>query len=720
MRSFWRSLGIVLLVCSAGVCFGGKVVGVAYPGYSDVVDFGIGRLVEALEDSGVKVERNDLSISSGKVDVVVTGWEWDRKYAGKVTGLKIGDVSVGAEGFEIRRVKQGGKDVLCILGGGEKGAMYGAMDAAEQIRMYGGLDKVKEKISDRRFEFRAIKFNLPWASYRSNEALSLHTETCQDIKFWEKFLDMMAENRFNALTLWNRSPFAYMVHTKGFEKGRVLSKEELVRWQKLWRGIFAMAKERGIETYIVNWSIVVPKEFARAYGVKHENDTSQLVRDYTRESIAQVIDEYPDLTGVGVTQADWMEEMSARERAVWVQETFIAGIKQAKRKAKFIYRSVRTGSPDEMRRVIDEAGFEDPVTVEIKFNWSHGHSTEKLAITHDYESGKIDRRFWDPAPKNFKIAWMIRNEDFFILRWGVGGFIRDHIAENGDAYVGGYFVGSETYIPAKDYSHVASGHVSWEYAFEKQWLFYMLWGRLLYDPDTSDEVFAAEFARRYGKGVGEKLLKAYGLASKMPLRLASFHAATWDFTLYSEGFLAAAQSRGKFDRVSPFISIDELIGHETLDPRYVSIGDHVAGELKGKKFGEEHLSPIELARMLELEGQGALDLVKSIEVSAAKNRQTLECEIADVKAWANLGLYFSRKIRGGVGLEFYRKTKDPKYKTNALVSLGEALGYWDNVIDATKGHYKAVASVHLGPEKFSWERFRGDVLRDIEIVENAQ
>ena len=43
------------------------------------------------------------------------------------------------------------------------------------------------------------------------------------------------------------------------------------------------------------------------------------------------------------------------------------------------------------------------------------------------------------------------------------------------------------------------------------------------------------------------------------LKLASFHAATWDFTLYSEGFLASAQSWGKFDNVSPFISIDELI-----------------------------------------------------------------------------------------------------------------------------------------------------------------
>ena len=41
-------------------------------------------------------------------------------------------------------------------------------------------------------------------------------------------------------------------------------------------------------------------------------------------------------------------------------------------------------------------------------------------------------------------------------------------------------------------------------------------------------------------------------------------------------------------------------------------------------------------------------------------------------------------------------------------------------VDITKVHYEAVDSVHLGAEKFSWERFRGDVVGDIEIVKNAK
>jgi hypothetical protein len=116
---------------------------------------------------------------------------------------------------------------------------------------------------------------------------------------------------------------------------------------------------------------------------------------------------------------------------------------------------------------------------------------------------------------------MVRNEDFFLLRWGEPGYIRKHLEANGKDYVGGYFVGSECYIPAKNYLDKPDLPGRCAYAFERQWLFYLLWGRLLYDPATPDAVFEAAFDARYGKGTGQDLLAAYAAASRMPLRLAS-------------------------------------------------------------------------------------------------------------------------------------------------------------------------------------------------------
>ncbi len=123
-----------------------------------------------------------------------------------------------------------------------------------------------------------------------------------------------------------------------------------------------MAKERGIETYLVNWNIVVSPEFASSYGASEYFDRSEMVKEYTRESVTQVINEYEDLTGLGVTLADWMgnwgeEKMTPREREEWIRETFVEGMKAADREVKFIHRAVLAGDPAEMRRVIDVGRF---------------------------------------------------------------------------------------------------------------------------------------------------------------------------------------------------------------------------------------------------------------------------------------------------------------------------------------------------------------------------
>jgi hypothetical protein len=70
----------------------------------------------------------------------------------------------------------------------------------------------------------------------------------------------------------------------------------------------------------------------------------------------------------------------------------------------------------------------------------------------------------------------------------------------------------------------------WQYAFQRQWLYYMTWGRLLYDPNTPDEVFSNACRERYG-AAGRDLFEALKLGSRMPLRLGSFYKGTWDFTL---------------------------------------------------------------------------------------------------------------------------------------------------------------------------------------------
>jgi hypothetical protein len=184
------------------------------------------------------------------------------------------------------------------------------------------------------------------------------------------------------------------------------------------------------------------------------------VKRYTRECVTQVLEEYPDLTGLGFTHGEGMGGMTPQQRQDWFGETILEGMRRAGRKTKLIHRvplsaNLGTGGSTSVeteritRTAMEAIEFpEGPIWAEIKFNWSHAFSSTRLIKVH---GGKLSNTYFEPMPKNYKIAWMARNEDFFCLRWGVPAFVREHITANTGSYVGGYFVGSECYIPARDY-----------------------------------------------------------------------------------------------------------------------------------------------------------------------------------------------------------------------------------------------------------------------------
>ncbi len=694
---------------------------IAFDTSSQPLLYGVSRIEKALQTSGITIRRISTAPDILEADIFI-----------QIHGNSP-DLAINKEGYKISH----NKTTLRIEAIDPVGAMYGALDVAEQIASGKTWQSITNKIVNPRLTVRAIKFNLPWSSYRTGPAMQLHTEVCRDLGFWQAFLDQMAENRFNVLSLWNVHPFSYMVKPLHFPDANDFSQQEMEQWKSFWTSLFRMAKDRGIEPFIVNWNIAVSPEFAKAYGVHERNDTSEIVKRYTREVVTQVINEYPDLAGIGITLADWMSnfrsagstlpEMSPKDREDWIEETVVAGIKNAQRPVKLLHRSVLSSDPHEMRRVIDNAKLPDTTLVEIKFNWSHGHSTPSLLITHDSHSGKTDDGYWNPMPGNYRVEWMIRNEDFFILRWGQPDFIRKHIAKNTKPYVNGYFVGSEGYIPAKDFSHLDGPHRTWNYAFEKQWLFYQLWGRLLFDPSTPDLIFETAFDTRYGKDHGKSLLQAYSVAGKMPLRLASYYRSTWDYTLYSEGFMSPSPSGGLDDKVSSFISVDELIDHPTLDPRYISIADYVKefGERKTPASGGAGIisgktSPLDLADSLENDSRVVLALVGQMRSKSLS--PTLACELDDLETWAYLSDYFANKLRAGVALHTFRTFGDKRQQQKAIQLLTHCRTVWMKISKITGGHYREVPYIDDDSDArtFSWAKYLPQVERDIRLAEQAK
>jgi hypothetical protein len=650
--------------------------------------------------------------------------------------LALNSKALSAESFSIKRKGR----AITIEGGDLRGLIYGALALREQLLDGTPPEKARPASEQPALAFRGIKFNTPWDTYRPSSALDQHYATARDLKFWEAYLDMMVENRFNAFSLWTMHPFTYMIRPANFPEASKWTAAEFAEWQRLYREIFRMAKERGLDTYVVFWSIFVSEEFAKAHNVAKENfyphyyvpgDTSQITKRYLRESVTQMLEEYPDLDGIGVSHGEGMGGMTPLARQQFVDEVYIAGALNAKRKqpVKLIHRvpfssglssgpGVSADVEKITRTAMEKLGdkFSGPIWVEMKFNWSHGHSTPKLIKVH---GGALGDTYFKPTPSNYKVVWQVRNEDFFALRWGVPDFIRQHIALNGrQDYVGGYFVGSETYIPALDYFTALNDPVSWQWAFQRQWLFYKLWGRLLYDPDTPDSVFQAEFTRRYGKR-GDTLLQAFSLASSTQLRLASLYDSRWDFTLYGEGMLALQGEN------TNYIGVDALINQPTLDPAYVSVADFVKTTLTGGTFGADRITPLQLADLLERDCRDAARLVNNIETA---DNASLRYEVGDVQAWVYLGVHLAEKLRGAVALATFRITGNQELKQQAIGHLQQALAYWTQLSTNTRPLYRDMKLTHYNGNSFDanphnlfhWALIRDEVARDVDVAKTAE
>ncbi|HLG41567.1 MAG TPA: glycoside hydrolase family 20 zincin-like fold domain-containing protein, partial [Chitinophagaceae bacterium] len=151
--------------------------------------------------------------------------------------------SLSPESFTINPA---GKTIT-ITGADERGLIYGCLSLAEDIRNGISLIHCKSKDEKPFLPFRAIKYDLPWDTYRHSYALELHDQTCRDTSYWKAFLDMMAENRFNALSFWNLHPYTFLIKPKNFPEASPWNDAAMKEWQALFHSITRMALERAVD-----------------------------------------------------------------------------------------------------------------------------------------------------------------------------------------------------------------------------------------------------------------------------------------------------------------------------------------------------------------------------------------------------------------------------------------------------------------------------------------
>lgn len=684
-----------------------------YDNRFDTICFGINELKKALNERSIFFVERPVSTFTANVKEKCLAASFVKQGLHKPAG------EVERGGFEI--AVDG--NVIYLTGIDHQGIMYGLLDIAETISFY-GLDQVQYKLENPFLKLRGIKFNLPFEPFDNGDPFEKNIDTCLDIDFWKEYIDFLARNRYNCLSLWSEHPFHMMFRLEKYPETCPYSDAELEKYKDLYKFIFGYAQKRGIDVYLITWNIRINPFIAKGLGLPEElgdmskqftvaydarngipNNSAEfwavrqaqgVIKDYFKECIKTLVMTYPDLKGIGTNCAEEMVG-SPEERQDWVIETYLQGIKESGRDIPFIMRT-NMGNGKAAKKFMD---LYPSNTKYISWKYSNAHMYSSTHPQFEKLWGAWDGVNTDEV----SVLYTIRNDDYHTFRCGDPGFLIKYIKGMKKPYVHGFYWGADGYIWGMDFQHVDFKHKTWKYDFEKHWYQFELLGRLSYNPDLDEDVWINKFNRRYGIW-GEEIFDLMAAASTIIPAVNRVFWINYDFEWHPESLLAVEG----FKTVIDFMNGKSMPGTGTI-----GIREFVESKLKGEM--PEGETPEDILEILKNSVEYLNENINVLENSVPEDYLggDLLCTILDLKAWKELGSYYYKKINAALKLVFYEHTGNEALKNEAISFLESAVDSWINLAHIWSSHYLPYKMARV-KQIFGYSYYIDDVKRDIELA----
>ncbi len=609
------------------------------------------------------------------------------------------------QSYTVRQKQQSGRTSVAVFASDPAGAMYGALDVAEALRL-GQLSNLDETTRQPHLARRGIKFNVPLdartPSYSDNStAAQANIAEMWSFDFWRDFLDEMARHRYNVLTLWSLHPFPSIVHVPEYPdvalddvmRSRLEMNEtfshrgsDMVRPEMLgqletlkqlsihdkirfWRDVMQYAADRAIEVYWFTWNIFTFGAEGK-YGITPAQDNPETIA-YFRASVRELVLTYPLLAGIGITSGEQMRDGGQYSKEQWLWATYGEGILDAKkrtpeRKIRLIHRFHETSQSE-----ILDAWKTYPDTFELSFKYSiaHMYSIPNPPFIHDaLRQFPADRKLW----------LTVRNDDVYSFRWADAEFARAYVkAIPQPERISGFYMGPDGYCWGREFLSKQPTSPR-ELVIRKQWLSFLLWGRLSYNPNLPAAHFTRILADRFPEAPAPLLQRGWAAASSVFPLITRYFWGDIDLRWFPEACLSHPRSNG-FYTVRHFVAGVTMPGSKVMNLRQWR-----ATVLDGANI--EGVSPLEIANELGNAGLRSLGVVAEIG-AAAKPGTELAHTLNDVEAMGFLGHYYAAKIRGAAALALFDKTGDEQQRTEAIRILEDASRQWRRYAEAYTRQY---------------------------------
>jgi hypothetical protein len=652
---------------------------------------------------------------------------------------------IAPEGFRLRRQPGAGAPRFLIVSADGGGAMYGGLELAEQIRLR-GIDGVVDTNRDPYMPMRGTKFNIPLdlrnPSYSDmSDSAQENIATVWDFEFWREYLDALARDRYNFVSLWNLHPFPSMVkvpeypdvalidvwrskiqfdehyptRTTGLLTPAMLADKEVVKQlsvaQKIafWRRVMQYAKDRNIEFYVMTWNIFTYGVDGK-YGITDAIDNPKTI-DYYRASVREMFRTYPLLRGIGLTTGENMGAISGdasfEAKENWVFATYGQGVLDAaraepKRQFRLIHRQHETRAQD-IARTFKSVIAQPNVDFVFSFKYAQAHVLS--STTQTFHHGYLE------SLGDLKTLWTLRNDDALLYRWAAPDFVREFVKNIPYEKSQGYYFGSDMWVWGREFL-ARDSRLQNQLEVEKHWLHFLLWGRLGYDPTLDNERIAELVGRRFPGIDAQKFLLAWQDASMIYPLVTGFHWADFDFQWYIEGCRSRpgpARTASGFHSVNTFI--DQRV-HPGTDN--IPIPAYVEGVIAGKI--PAGTTSLQVADEIDRRVDRALKLIVEINRSArGPTSAEYGATLWDVSLMMNLGRYYAEKIRGATALALFRATRAAEHQEQAVKHLLSAQQHWGQYRERSSHQYRnPVWTNRVG--LVDWVELTAEVANDVAIA----
>jgi len=726
----------VLLTGSTAFAMAGEV-GLFYTSGRAQTEFAANEIRAAFNIRGNAVVAGDLLQLPKAMQQVHIAIAANSEESHQIAGiLDCADLKSGVspQSYAIRKSIAGTQTTYIVLAVDDVGAMYGALDLAEDIRL-DTLSTLRDSDHTPFISRRGIKFNIPLdartPSYSdAGDSAQQNIPEMWSADFWHEFLDEMARQRLNTLTLWNLHPFPSIVKvpeypdvaladvmrtTLPFDTTYALTGRDMVRPAQLqhletlkkmsieekikfWQQVMEYAHDRGIDVYLFTWNVFTWGADGKD-GITNDQ-TNPITVDYFRKSIRQSLLTYPRLAGIGITAGENMQNLTGEaSKENWLLNTYGAAIADVKklqpdRSIVLIHRlNQATAKPV----VAEWKDYAEPFELEYKYSIAHMYSSPTPPFAkHDLAD----------LPRGMHVWITARNDDIYSFRWGDPDYARSYVSNlPGPEVRAGFLIGSDGFIWGREFTSTEPDSPR-QLFIKKQWYSLMMWGRLSFEPELPDTLFERTLDIRFPEAVPGKLFAAMAAASKIIPQVTRFFWSGNDLAWFPEACISHPSHKG-------FYTVKDFIGGAVMPGSgIVNIRAYVDALSQNKSV--DGISPLQVAAALRDDATQTLKIVN--EMPEKVTDKELRLTLGDLNAMAHLGNYYADKIMGAIDLALYNATGDSGQQQSSMKHLEAALQEWKQYAAIATAQYKPQLLTRIGYVDLN--ALTAKVEHDIEIARN--